>query len=180
MNLPEELLFRSIEAERDVDHLERFNASFTTDRIYRLEKTELSAAFVEEKVQTSLFKRYDVSGMRIALAESDFALLAEIEGKIVGFLIVKFESWNRRAWITHLYVRGKNKGKGIGSRFVDEAANFARVREARGLWLETQNFNYPAIQFYLKLGFRFCGFDESLYDPSVVPGETAIYFMRDL
>jgi ribosomal protein S18 acetylase RimI-like enzyme len=127
-----------------------------------------------------LTKRYDVSGIRDAVAERDFGLVAEIDDGIAGFMTVKFESWNRRAWITHLYVIENKKGRGIGSRLVGEAMSYARSREARGLWLETQNFNYPAIQFYLHLGFRFCGFDESLYDPSVVPGETAMYFMRDL
>src|SRR5215218_7932339 len=180
MTNPEHAILRQIDLGRDLQLLERFDASFTTDRIYRLEKRELSASLVEELLPQPLTKRYDVSGIREAIAESEFGLVAEIDGCIAGFMTVKFESWNRRAWITHLYVREESKGRGLGTRLVEEAMSLARRREARGLWLETQNFNYPAIRFYLTLGFRFCGFDESLYDPSVVPGETAMYFMRAL
>jgi len=48
---------------------------------------------------------------------------------------------------------------------------------------ETQNVNYPAVQFYLRMGFRLCGLDETLYrpgDPHLMPDETALYFARDL
>jgi len=43
--------------------------------------------------------------------------------------------------------------------------------------------NYPAIQFYRRLGFRLCGLDETLYRPddsASVPGEVALFFARDL
>ena len=175
-----DISLREIDLTRDLRTLETFDASFTTDRIYRLATNGLSAEFIEEVLPERLTKRYDVSGIRHAVAESELALLAEVDRKAVGFMTVKLEAWNRRVWITHLYVSPKNKNLGLGSRLVDEADRFARKRDARALWLETQNFNYPAIQFYLKRGFRFCGFDESLYDPSVVPGETAIYLSRDL
>ena len=55
------------------------------------------------------------------------------------------------------------------------------IAGARCLWLETQNTNYPAIQFYQHVGFRLCGLDESLYDPAG-PGrnEIALFFVREL
>jgi hypothetical protein len=47
------------------------------------------------------------------------------------------------------------------------------------LWLETQNVNFPAIQFYTKLGFQFCGFDTTLYNNSETNlNEVAFYFFR--
>jgi hypothetical protein len=58
---------------------------------------------------------------------------------------------------------------------------YAKGTEARCLWLETQNTNYPAIQFYHRAGFRICGLDESLYDPQGPGrGEVAVYFAREL
>jgi ribosomal protein S18 acetylase RimI-like enzyme len=60
----------------------------------------------------------------------------------------------------------------------------ARQRpSARCLWLETQNINYPAVQFYRRMGFRLCGLDETLYRPGMpglLPAEVALYFSRDL
>jgi ribosomal protein S18 acetylase RimI-like enzyme len=61
---------------------------------------------------------------------------------------------------------------------VDALAAHAKAAGARCLWLETQNVNYPAIQFYLAHGFYLCGFDESFYDPVELPGEFAFFFSR--
>ena len=47
------------------------------------------------------------------------------------------------------------------------------------VWLETQNVNYPAIHFYRRCGFEFCGFDETLYDPTILAQEeVALFFAR--
>jgi hypothetical protein len=53
-------------------------------------------------------------------------------------------------------------------------------RLAACLWLETRNVSYPAVQFYLRMGFQLCGLDQSLYrpEPHILPGETALYFSR--
>src|SRR5215203_3347278 len=128
MNSADNLTYREIDAGRDIDSLENFDASFTTDRIYRLEKSELCASFVEEIIPQQLTKTYDLSGIRDAVAESDFGLVAEIGEEIAGFMTMKFESWNRRAWITHLYVIEDKKGRGLGTRLVEEAMSFARRR----------------------------------------------------
>ena len=171
---------RDIDWSRDGKTITTFDASFTTDRIYRLVIGELSVEFVEEELSEPLWKRYDLSGIRRAVEESELAMVAEVDRVIAAFMTLKFEAWNRRAWITHLYVGAEHKYRGIGSGLVDEALAFAKQKNVRGLWLETQNVNYPAIQFYKKLGFRFCGFDESLYDPALVPGETAMYFSKEV
>ncbi|HSU26478.1 MAG TPA: GNAT family N-acetyltransferase [Pyrinomonadaceae bacterium] len=171
---------REIDWVRDSEALLHFDASFTTDRIFRLETGDLSARFVEEILDEPLAKSYDLSGIEDAVNDSGLALVAACEQKITAFMTVKFEAWNRRAWLTHIYVASEFRGGGIGTRLVGEAIKFVKMQNARGLWLETQNFNYPAIRYYQNLGFRFCGFDRSLYDPAKVPGETAIYFCLDI
>jgi hypothetical protein len=45
---------------------------------------------------------------------------------------------------------------------------------------ETQNVNPGAVAFYPHVGFRLCGLDLSLYDPSDNPGEFAIFFDREI
>ena len=176
----DEFNIREIDWVRDGRSLLNFDAAFTTDRIYRLAVGELSAEFVEEILDFPLFKRYDLSGIEEAVNDSGLAVVAEIGGAIAAFMTVKFETWNRRAWLTHIYVAPEFRGCGVGTKLVGEAVNFAEGLAARGLWLETQNFNYPAISYYQNFGFQFCGFDRSLYDPAKVPGETAIYFCLDI
>jgi GNAT superfamily N-acetyltransferase len=46
------------------------------------------------------------------------------------------------------------EGIGIGSALIDKAADTARSRGCRRLWLITTNDNTPAIRFYQKRGFR--------------------------
>ena len=85
-----------------------------------------------------------------------------------------------RALIQHLYVSSSMRGKGIGRRLIDSSMKVAKDHNARCLWAETQTNNYPAIQFYKKMGFAFCGLDTSLYDPELVRDEVALFFSRTL
>ena len=57
----------------------------------------------------------------------------------------------------------------------------ARLDGMRCLWLETQDVNYDAIQFYLQAGFQWCGLDLSLDErDGSSTDETAVFFMRIL
>jgi len=65
-----------------------------------------------------------------------------------------------------------------GRALLDALATHARAAKARCLFAETQNVNYPAVQFYLATGFYLAGLDESFYDPIETPGEFALFFAR--
>jgi ribosomal protein S18 acetylase RimI-like enzyme len=98
---------------------------------------------------------------------------------LVGIMALKFEAWNRRAVVWHFYMAPAYRGRGVGRALMDAAADEAQNRNVRCLWIETQNINYGAIQFYERVGFRWCGLDTSLYDPQrVAPEERALFFVR--
>ena len=78
-------------------------------------------------------------------------------------------------------VAPQHRGGGLGRALLNAVVALAHSTGARCVWLETQNINYAAIQFYRRAGFRLCGLDESLYDPqSPVGGEVALFFVREL
>jgi ribosomal protein S18 acetylase RimI-like enzyme len=53
--------------------------------------------------------------------------------------------------------------------------------QVRCMWLETQDVNYDAIDFYRHNGFHWCGLDLSLDEHDESPtDETAVFFMRNL
>lgn len=52
---------------------------------------------------------------------------------------------------------------GIGTRLIDLAKTRATELGIRAIMLETQTSNYPAIQFYLKNGFKLVGFNSISY-----------------
>ena len=104
--------------------------------------------------------------------------MAETEAAIAGFAQVEPPTWNGRAVVPALYVAPEHRSRGVGRALVDAVAAHAREAQARCLFVETQNVNYPAVQFYLATGFYLCGLDKSFYDPVELPGEFALLFAR--
>jgi ribosomal protein S18 acetylase RimI-like enzyme len=166
----------------DLAALERLDTSFTTNRIYRVAGNELGFRLVEERLEPPLRKDYGpLPQIDDRLAELEYALIAELDGELVGFGATEYEAWNRRAIVRHLYVAPEHRRAGIGMLLLSRLEGFARTAGARCLWLETQNVNVPAIRFYRRAGFRLCGLDESFYDPAAAgPDEVALFFVRDV
>lgn len=158
-----------------------FDASYSTERIYRVSVPDMEVDIREEKLPARLYKTYELKETEESVADADGTVLAEIDGEIAGFAAFKYHDWNKRAEIKGIYVLPAFKGRGIGTALVNNGIEYAKTKGARRLWLETQNINYPAIRFYMKSGFRFCGFDTSLYEPAaVMHGEIALYFCMDV
>ena len=78
-------------------------------------------------------------------------------GEMVAFLEFDTEEWNNRLVMTQLLVKEECRGKGVGRMLVDFVKDFAVKEDYRIITLETQNTNIPAIDFYFKMGFAFCG-----------------------
>lgn len=179
-NIPQ-IIIREICWQSDGEHLSNFDALFAAEYIYRVVINGMSVEIIEAKLDIPFQKIYQFDWVKNDVEASDYSVAAEIEGLIVGFAAVKYEEWNKRAVVTGIYVAPESKGKGVGRALIDSVLNYAKTTPARCLWLETQNINYPAIQFYIKLGFRFCGFDKSLYNPvEVSPDEIAFYFYKNI
>lgn len=164
----------------DLDGLAALDIAYCTDRIYQIRRDGLAFWLSVQRVDPAIGKSYPGS----AIALSDRLLVACMDDEVVGYGELEFEAWNGRARIEQLYVSSRFRGRGAGRALIDALAERARREpSARCLWLETQNVNYPAVQFYLRMGFRLCGLDETLYrpgDPRLLPGEVALYFARDL
>jgi ribosomal protein S18 acetylase RimI-like enzyme len=174
------VIVRAAETQRDLDRISKIDRTYTTDRIYRVRRSELGFWLDEEPVSPPVQKVYPDPSPEL----SDRLLVATAGAEIVGYGELHFHSWNDRAEIEGLTVSGNFRGQGVGRSLVQALDERARQeRSAHCLWLETQNINYPAIQFYRRLGFRLCGLDETLYRPGMpgmLPGEVALYFFRDL
>lgn len=163
----------------DLDQIGRIDVSFITDRIYVVQRRGMTFSLAEQCVDPPLEKSYPRPSPEL----SEGLMVACVGPGVVGYGELRFEAWNNRARIEHLYVTRGARGRGAGRALVEALAGHAQhATAARCLWLETQNVNYPAVQFYLRLGFQLCGLDQTLYapGPSALPGEVALYFARDL
>jgi ribosomal protein S18 acetylase RimI-like enzyme len=162
----------------DREQLCNFDASFSTEHIYSVTLSGVSVGIVEEKLDAPLFKTY-LLDIEKDIREGTFSAVVEIDGVIVGFASAVYVEWNKRVVLSGIYVLPASKGKGVGRLLVDAVIDYTKSTPARCVWVETQNVNFPAIQFYMKLGFKFCGFDATMYDDSESNlNEVAFYFCR--
>ncbi len=169
------LTIRSARWPQDVAALSILDTAFVTERIYRPVQEDLGLRLVEEAVQPPLHKRYAFSPSDLEeWRDWDYTAVVEENGVLAGFAAAQYVAWNRRVVIGHLYVAPDFRRNGAGTGLLEVLDVFARSVHARCLWLETQNVNHPAIQFYRRSGFAFCGFDATLYDPDAMELETSL------
>ena len=165
----------------DVEMLRDLDTTFSTDRIFRLSRTPRGFHFAEARIDPPIEKGYSLLDEARGLATDHWTQVATDGPGIVGLVALRYEAWNRRAQLAHLYVAARVRKQGIGRELVASAAAEARRRQARCLWVETQSVNYGAIRFYERLGFHWCGLDTSLYDPDDVDAlEIAVFLERAL
>lgn len=89
------------------------------------------------------------------------SLVAECDGRVVGFLSLEFrDRLNRtslQAWIPDLIVTAKYRGRGIGQALVEAAFALARERGCWGVTLESGYQRKEAHRLYLRAGMKDAG-----------------------
>lgn len=176
------VVVRPVRWPDDEPGLFALDPSFTSDRIYRVEQTDFSFRFVDQPVDPPLYKRFEpLAAFADELRGLRHVVVAESGNALLGIAAADLSAWNRRVYVPHVYVTSTARRKGIGRALMSSVLAFAGEVGARCVWLETQNTNYPAIQFYLRLGFHLCGCDDRLYEPVAESShETALFFALDL
>lgn len=172
---------RSLRWPADRELLLSFDTSFSTDRVYRIRTSAYSFVLEEQLLSSTLHKAYDLAADIGTLPDFDHVSIADVDSLVAGMAALKFERWNQRAVLTHIYVHPNYRRQGIGNALISDAIQVAQSWRARCVWLETQNVNFPAIQFYQRLGFQWCGLDMALYDGAeAAAGEVALFFTRPM
>lgn len=157
------------------------DASYSSEQIHRVEFSGLGISIRQSKVAPAYQKTMVVPDLVAEVQAASKSAVVEIDSRVCAVAAIQLEAWNRRAILRHFYVDKSKRRTGIGSELLGFLLWKAANRGARCLWVETQNTNDPAIQFYLKNGFQFCGVDSSLYAPEgAAPAECAMYFVHDL
>lgn len=157
------------------------DTSFTTDRVFQLQQTNHGFRLDEAAAQPPIHKSYSLVDGVDLIPGHDWVTIAEHNHGIAGVAALTIEAWNRRAVLHHLYVTREVRRIGLGAALVTAAMGAARDQNARCVWVETQTVNYGAVPFYRSLGFEWCGFDTSLYDPrDAGVDEVALFFSRNL
>lgn len=102
---------------------------------------------------------------------------AFVNEELAGWIICEQRTWNNSFYIENILVNEKYRRQGIGIKLIKSAIKEARKLNSRVIELETQNTNYPAIQFYRRMGFNITGLNTRLYEN---PEEIALFMTLDI
>ena len=155
------------------------DTSFTADHRWRLEREGTTFRWVETPLPRPFHKSFPLD--LDPPAAPTLALCAWDGTRLAGYAEAVQEDWNRRLRLEHLYVEPAWRGKGAGRALLAEVLARAARLEVRGVWVECQDVNPAALDFYRACGFELCGWDASLYDPAgEAAGETALFLFHPL
>jgi len=176
--------------------LHQLDYSFETDRIYTLRihgplahgdagagaPAEVALAFelLETQIDPPLYKdyrEYEVTLVEVEakLQRIDGGYVALADGQVAGAILLNVEDWRSVARIEDLIVGRQFRRYGIGSLLLNCACDWARNNGCWAILLETQNVNYPAIQFYLRNGLEVWSLNQHFYPPGSVEHEVAVF-----
>ena len=106
------------------------------------------------------FWTYDILQEELNNPNSEY-FVAKLENNILGFAGI----WKSvdDVHITDIVVKKSNRQNGIGSRLLEELIQTAKMQNFKSITLEVNGHNLPAINLYLKYGFKNVGFRKKYY-----------------
>ena len=90
-------------------------------------------------------------------------LVACMQDSVIGYVGLMIGNVPDTVWATDLVVKQALRRQGIASTLVLAAQTWTRKHDCSRLILEMQIKNHPAISLAKKLGYDFCGFNDSYY-----------------
>ncbi|MFO1061346.1 MAG: GNAT family N-acetyltransferase [Dongiaceae bacterium] len=110
-------------------------------------------------------------------ANADAIEVAVLDGAVVGFAYIQVWSWNRVGWLGDIVIQHEKRNQGIGGRLLRRIEERARDLGCRVV-MDHPPVNHPAIGYYLKRGYRICGYNDRFFADS--KETTAIFVCKEL
>ena len=168
----------------DIPHCLQLDASSETRRVWQLDLRE-SRDQVAAHLRSATLPRE----LRLDYPSPDDALLLHWQRGysimvaedwpgvgVVGYVDVGPEPDVQTGWLWHLVVDRHWRRQGIGALLLRAAIQWSTDHQLRRLMVPLQTQNDPAIRFFQRHGFAFCGFNDRYYSS----GSVALYFGREL
>ncbi len=157
--------------------------STDTDYVWQMDQRacdgEISVAFRTIKLPRTMRVRYprDPRVLIADWARRDCFLVAEDgAGAICGYLNMTAQPSPHVGWIGDCAVARAQRRQGVGTALLASAGRWAEERGLLRLIVETPSKNFPAINFCLKRGFTFCGYNDRYYANQ----DIALFFEQNL
>ncbi len=159
----------------EVRRLPRIPSGYETDRVFRVTR-EVDSEHIgwqlhEERLPHPFSKVYDhgdvddwLESYQETSQPGSMRFIGAFDGSdLVGLATWTHSSWNTIIWLADIRVKRDLHRQGIGACLMQAVKDEARKLGTRGIRVETQVTNYPAIQFYRRHGFVPAGLDDHLY-----------------
>lgn len=128
---------------------------------------------------TEWTKKFDVSNWLFLMAFDGDKAVGGATVAIRSPKIQMLEGRDDLAVLWDIRVHPDCSRQGIGSRLLDQAADWSRKQGCKQLKIETQNINVPACRFYAARGCKLLTIDRHAYseDPRVAHETMLIWFL---
>ena len=159
----------------EIRRLPGIPSGYETDIVYRLRRDpdppQFGWSLHEERLVGPLSKVYDegdvddwLDSYEESAGRGALRFIGAFDGSdLIGLATWTHAAWNSTVWLADIRVRRDRQRSGAGSLLLSTVKGQTIEARLRGIRVETQITNYPAIQFYRRHGFVPCGLDDHLY-----------------
>lgn len=175
-------LFIRPATKADFEQCQAIDHSYQTSHVWQMDYSEkghlTTVRFQPVRLPRVLRISYPYStGQLVAFwYEASCFLVGEKNNQICAYVTLRVDEAKSTAWISDLAIVPQERRQGYGSELLATASYWARNNNLVQLQAAMQTKNYPAIRFYQKNGFFFCGYHESWYQS----GDIALFFCTRL
>lgn len=166
----------------DLNACLQMDPSYTTDHVWQMEARDadgvISVAFRIVRLPRPMKVVYprDSDSVVENWRRGECFLVAYEDDQLVGFIDATVQAWNMTGWISNIVVETAHRRRGVGTALLRAAVRWGQELRLSKLVGETQTKNYPAISFYQKNAFGFCGYNDRYY----VNQDIALFFVQPL
>ena len=155
----------------DMRKVLKIDGTIRTDRVFKLSKLKENDKYhiklEVENLQTEASFPYEHHPDRLNDSFKDGEIIvADDNGKIVGYSELRLVRWNRSCWVISIIVDSAYRKQGIGSQILERVKLSAKEFGMRTVMFDLGMSNYPAYRFYMKNGFKVCGLNDVYYRDS--------------
>ena len=166
----------------DLSELIRYR--YESEFFYDVEARETAAGFtwnlIRRPATRPIQKEHSWRPFEPAVANPR-GYVAMLDGEPVGYAESAYDERWRLVRIWHFYVRESFRRQGVGRALLETTEQAARHFKARGIILETQTCNVPAIEFFRRMGFELWGINTAAYaNEDIEAGEVFLWLGKRL
>ena len=164
----------------DIATLAKFDHSTRTTHVWQMYQNvsegEIETGFKETGLPREMKIQYPYSPESLSQRWRNYStiMVACIDKIPIGYISISTYFTTEVIWVKDLVTQTNWRRKGVASKMLRTAIDWAKERNFFRISIEMSSKNYPAICFVKKMGFDFSGFNDNYYKNN----DLALFFAR--